>query len=101
MILRMWHGKTPRAKADAYEAFLIARAIPDYRSVAGNRGVEILRRDGRNQTDFLTITWWESEESIVAFAGAEPLKAKYYPEDKEFLIAFEPEVVHYRVAARV
>ena len=41
MICRIWHGRTPRHKADAYASFLEQRAIPDYRSVAGN-----LRRSG-------------------------------------------------------
>ena len=45
MIFRMWHGVTSRSKADAYEAFLEQRAIPDYRSVPGNLSVEVLRRD--------------------------------------------------------
>ncbi len=36
MIVRMWHGRVPTAKAAAYRAFLNARAIPDYRSVPGN-----------------------------------------------------------------
>ena len=31
MICRIWHGRTPRSKADAYTRFLEERAIPDYR----------------------------------------------------------------------
>jgi hypothetical protein len=56
MILRMWHGRTARTKADAYEAFLIGHAIPDYRSVPGNLDVSILRRDEGAVSHFLTIT---------------------------------------------
>ena len=33
MIVRMWHGRVPTAKAKAYREFTIARAIPDYQSV--------------------------------------------------------------------
>lgn len=33
MIARIWHGRTPLAKADAYARFLDTRAMPDYRSV--------------------------------------------------------------------
>lgn len=39
----------------------------------------------------------EFEDSIRAFAGEDLLKAKYYPEDCNFLLEFEPTVVHYRV----
>ena len=38
MIARTWHGTTSASKADAYLKFLIERAIPDYQSIAGNRG---------------------------------------------------------------
>ena len=34
---------------------------------------------------------------IKAFAGDDIELAKYYPEDKDFLIEFEPKVVHYEV----
>jgi len=100
MICRIWHGKTLRGNADAYAAFLQARAVPDYRSVAGNLDVAIVRRDEGATTHFLTITHWESEESIRAFAGDDLLKAKYYPEDGDFLLEFEPEVQHFVVLAR-
>jgi heme-degrading monooxygenase HmoA len=99
MILRMWHGKTARDKADAYEKFLIERAIPDYQSISGNLDVSILRRDEGNVSHFLTITHWISEEAIRIFAGEDVLKAKYYPEDQEYLLEFEPLVQHYVVSA--
>jgi heme-degrading monooxygenase HmoA len=95
----MWHGITPRSKADAYTTFLEQRAIPDYRSVPGNLSVAVLRRDEVEVTHFMTVTHWESEESIRAFAGDELLRAKYYPEDQSFLVEFEPKVQHFVVAA--
>lgn len=99
MICRIWHGRTARSQAEAYSRFLKERAIPDYRSVAGNLSVEIMRRDEGAVTHFLTVTHWDSEDSIRAFAGEDLLKAKYYPEDKEFLLEFEPQVQHYIVTA--
>ena len=99
MICRIWHGITPHARADAYAAFLERRAIPDYRSVSGNRSVAVLRRDEAEVTHFMTVTHWDSEESIRAFAGNELLTAKYYPEDRDYLLEFEPQVRHYVVSA--
>jgi heme-degrading monooxygenase HmoA len=99
VIVRIWHGRTARERADAYARFLEERAIPDYRSVAGNLGVQILRRDDGDVTHFLTVTRWQSEDAIRAFAGDEVLRAKYYPEDRDFLLEFEPEVTHYDVVA--
>ncbi len=41
MIARMWHGRTPIAKADAYAALMNRLAIPDYRDIPGNLAVHI------------------------------------------------------------
>jgi heme-degrading monooxygenase HmoA len=100
MIVRIWHGRTERRRADEYARFLAARAVPDYRSVPGNLEVVLLRRDEGETTHFLTVTRWRSEEAIRAFAGAQLLRAKYYPEDAGFLLELEPEVRHYEVVAR-
>jgi heme-degrading monooxygenase HmoA len=100
MICRIWHGRTPRTKADAYEHFLADRAIADYQTAPGNLSVSVLRRDDGDVTHFLTITHWESEDAIRVFAGSEVLNAKYYPEDSEFLLEFEPYVQHFVVTAR-
>lgn len=97
MIARLWHGETPIEKSDEYLEFLKARAIPDYESVPGNQGVYILREERGGTAHFLTLTFWESTESIQQFAGEDISRAKYYPEDREFLLEFEPTVTHYEV----
>lgn len=80
---------------------MIERAIPDYQSIAGNRGVTILRRMQGDETHFLILTLWESRAAIEAFAGADIEKAKYYNEGRDFLLEFEPTVTHYEVCAAV
>jgi heme-degrading monooxygenase HmoA len=67
--------------------------------VAGIIDVQVLRRNESDVTHFLTVTHWKSEEAIRSFAGSDILKAKYYPEDRDFLLEFEPEVQHYEVVA--
>ncbi len=97
MIVRMWHGRVPTSKASAYRDFLNERAIPDYRSVKGNISVHILERKEGDITHFITMTFWENMDVIRGFAGDDIEVAKYYPEDKDFLLEFEPTVVHYEV----
>jgi heme-degrading monooxygenase HmoA len=97
MIARMWHGRTALAKAEEYTQFLKARAIPDYRGTPGNLAVHILRREQGGATHFITLTFWESLDAIRAFAGERVDRAKYYPEDKNFLLEFEPSVQHWEV----
>jgi heme-degrading monooxygenase HmoA len=101
MICRIWHGRTPRSKADAYASFLEQRAVTDYRSVPGNLSAVVLRQDVDDTAHFLTVTHWESEDCIRAFAGDDLLRAKYYPEDADYLLEFEPLVQHYIVVANV
>lgn len=100
MITRMWHGRVPTAKAQAYRAFLNTRAISDYRSVEGNISVHILERTEGEITHFITLTFWKDMGSIKAFAGEDVEAAKYYPEDKDYLLEFEPRVVHYEVVGQ-
>jgi heme-degrading monooxygenase HmoA len=100
MIVRIWHGRTPRGVADEYAAFLARRAIPDYRAVPGNLEAGVYRRDEGDVTHFLTVSRWVSEDAIRAFAGEELLKARYYPEDTGYLLEFEPEVQHFTVVGR-
>ena len=100
MIVRMWHGRVPVSKAGAYREFLNQRAIPDYQSIKGNISVHILQRDEGDITHFVTMTFWENLEAIKGFAGEEVEVAKYYPEDKDFLLEFEPTVTHYEIVGQ-
>lgn len=97
MVARLWHGRVPAGKALAYREFLKARAVPDYEAVPGNLAVHVLERAEGEVTHFVTLTFWEDLGAIRVFAGEEVERAKYYPEDREFLLEQEPTVVHYEV----
>ncbi|MGE5412785.1 MAG: VOC family protein [Syntrophomonadaceae bacterium] len=94
MISRTWHGVVPREKAEAYYEYLQATGIPDYRKVAGNQGVFILRRDADSITHFTIISLWSSFEAIREFAGDDVGAARYYDRDRSFLLELEPHVTH-------
>jgi heme-degrading monooxygenase HmoA len=59
--------------------------------------VSILRRIEGDQAHFVFTSRWESWDAITRFAGPEPEKAVYYPEDREFLLALDPHVAHFEV----
>jgi heme-degrading monooxygenase HmoA len=96
----MWHGRVQTSRAKAYREFTNARAIPDYQSIEGNISVHILERTEGDITHFITLTFWKDMESIKAFVGEDVNVAKYYPEDKDFLLEFEPNAVHYEVVGQ-
>jgi heme-degrading monooxygenase HmoA len=100
MIVRIWRGRTSADKADTYVDYLKQTGVKEYRETNGNRGVQILRRVQGDTAEFLTVTWWDSYESIQGFAGEDIELPVYYPEDKGFLLEFEDHVDHYEVVAQ-
>lgn len=99
MIARIWHGKTRIEKYEAYTEFLKNVAIPDYQKTVGFKELTFLRSIKDNEGHFTLITFWESLGVIKNFAGDDFEKAKYYPEDDNFLLEFEENVQHYEVFA--
>lgn len=99
MIVRIWKGNVLNEKADDYKHLMEKIAIPDYTSIDGIKGYTFTTSKKRDYTEFMLITYWESIESIKKFAGNDYLKAKYYEEDKEYLLNFAEEVEQYEVFA--
>ncbi len=73
------------------------RAAPDYASVDGLERLYFLRRDEGDVAHFLLVTLWDSMGSVRQLAGDEPERAKYYPEDDDFLLEKEEKSALYEV----
>lgn len=74
MICRMWRGWTPAANADAYDSYLKNELFPhvkDELGARGYRGFQLLRKDGANEVDFVTMLWFDSLDAVKSFAGAQ------------------------------
>jgi heme-degrading monooxygenase HmoA len=99
LIARIWHGVTDSARADEYAAYLERTGARECRGTPGNRGVYVLRRIKQDRAEFRFISLWDSLEAIRRFAGEDYEKARYYPEDRDFLVELEPFVDHYEVIA--
>ncbi len=95
MITRIWHGITKAEYADTYLKYLEQTGLSDYRKTKGNISAKVLRRIEGDICHFLTVTEWDSYDSIIKFAGKNYHKARYYPEDKKYLLEFEEHVSHY------
>ena len=59
MIARIWHGKVPTAKAQAYHQYLLSTGLRDYAAVKGNQGVSLLKKEEGDTTHFYTLTYWD------------------------------------------
>ena len=98
MIGRIWHGWTRPQNAEAYQRYLEGEILSDIRSGReGFEGTYVLRREDRDQVEFLTLTLWDSMEAIQTLVG-EDHEAAYLPdEERRLLDRFEERVVHYQV----
>lgn len=99
MIARIWRGNTRAEKADEYLGYVEETGLKEYRQTPGNLGAVVLRRVERDAVEFLVVSLWEDFEAIRRFAGSQPEKAVYYPEDDSYLLGKEPRVAHDEVAA--
>ncbi|WP_088125082.1 antibiotic biosynthesis monooxygenase family protein [Roseivirga misakiensis] len=72
-------------------------AIPDYQKTPGFIDLTFLRRIENDVAHFTLITYWDNLEVIKNFTGNDFEKAKYYPEDRNYLLEFEERVIHYEV----
>jgi heme-degrading monooxygenase HmoA len=98
MIARIWRGAVRSADADDYAQYMRETGLADYKATPGNLSATMLRRDLGDRTEFLMFTTWESMDAIRAFAGDDPERAVFYPEDERFLIERDETVAHYEVA---
>ncbi len=95
MVARMWRGRVPTSRADEYEKYLYDSGVLKIRTIAGNLGAEMLRRQDGDVTEFIVISYWPNREAIKAFAGQDIEKAHFLPRDREFLINPDEFVRHY------
>jgi heme-degrading monooxygenase HmoA len=101
MIARTWTGRVGRADAEEYAGYIRETGFTEYARTTGNLGAWMLRRDEGEETEFITLSLWESEDAIRAFAGDDIEAAVLYPEDERYLIGGSSTVAHYEVVDEV
>ena len=97
MIARVWRGWTNAENADAYERLLKEIVYPGLQDIDGYRGGYILRQDGQEEVEFVTVNLFESLEAVKAFAGSDYEVPVFEPEARRFLSRVEPVARHYEV----
>jgi heme-degrading monooxygenase HmoA len=89
-IARVWRGRTKPDVADKYEAYNYEVGIKSLIEKA--LAVQTFREDRQNETEFVTISYWESLESMSRFTGGDPSKIHHLERDKDFLIELPQRV---------
>jgi heme-degrading monooxygenase HmoA len=101
VIARTWRGAVRRTDADAYADYMQATGVAGYAATPGNRGVWMLRRDLGELTEFVMFTLWDSLDSVREFAGDDPERAVFYPEDDRFLVERDLRSNHFELHTHV
>ncbi len=98
MITRLWQGYTTPENANAYESFIRTEIFSKLRGIRGFLGGKRLRRDLFQEVEFVTLTHFDSLESVRSAAGDE-YGYVIIPEDgRKLLTRFDQRVAIYEVA---
>jgi heme-degrading monooxygenase HmoA len=89
-IARIWRGRTRPERADEYEAYNYEAGIKPLIDMA--LGVQTFREDLENETEFMTISYWESIEAMSKFTSSDPFEVHHLERDREFLIELPQKV---------
>jgi heme-degrading monooxygenase HmoA len=96
-VARIWHGRVPAAKAAEYQRYLYESGVKALKAIPKNQGVQMLRRDDGQTTEFMVVSYWPDRDAIHAYAGADIEKVHQLPRDPEFLVDPETLVKHFDV----
>jgi heme-degrading monooxygenase HmoA len=99
MISRIWHGYTTFENADTYERLLKEEVFVGIkgRKIKGYKGIQLLKRKLENETEFITIMWFDSADSVKEFAGIDYENAVVPEKAQKILSRFDTKSQHYEV----
>jgi len=93
-IARLWRSRVKPGRMTEYLAYVGETGLHDYLRTAGNRGAYMLSSADPGAESIITLSFWDSFGSVARFAGDDVKRARYYPEDEDFLID-PPDVVEH------
>ena len=97
MIARIWKGAVAQADREAYARYVAETGLAAYAATAGNLGARLLLREADGRIEVVTFSLWESMDAVRAFAGEDPERAVFYPDDDRYLVERDLHVTHYDV----
>jgi heme-degrading monooxygenase HmoA len=73
--------------------------LPGISKVRGYRGSYLLRRDGSDEVEFITMILWDSIDAIRAVAGQDYEVAVVPEERRRYLSRYDARATHFEVAS--
>jgi heme-degrading monooxygenase HmoA len=98
MIARVWQGWTKVKDADRYETHYRSDVAAGLRQVPGFRGARLLRRTVGDETEFVSLTFFDDLDAIRRFAGGDHEVAVVADHARAMLVRFDERVRHYETA---
>lgn len=95
MIARVWRGWTRVQDADRYEAHFRSDVAAGLLQVPGFRGARLLRRTDGDETEFISLTFFDDLDAIHRFAGDDHEVAVVAAHAAALLVRFDTRVQHY------
>ncbi len=92
LVARLWRGRVKPGLLAAYRGYVAETGLDDYRRTPGNLGWVLLTGDRGDYGEIVTLSLWDTVQSITRFAGDPPEAARYYPQDRDFLVDAPPNV---------
>jgi heme-degrading monooxygenase HmoA len=98
VITRLWRGWAPAARAREYEQHDRTEVLAMLRGVPGFEGAGLLRRTTGDETEFVSLTFFDDLDAIRAFAGPDHETAVVADEARYVLVRFDDHVGHHETA---
>ena len=96
-IARIWRGRTKPERADEYETYNYEAGIKPLIEKA--LGVQTFREDRDTDTEFVTVSYWESVEAMSRLTGSDPARVHHLERDAEFLLELPERVQILKICA--
>ena len=99
MITRIWHGWTTLENANTYEQLLKTEIFPgiENKNIKGFKKINLLKRSGENETEFISMLFFEDLMALKQFAGEDYEKAYIPDKARRLLSRFNKNAQHYEL----
>lgn len=96
-IKRIWHGWTTPNNAEKYQSLLHNEVFPgiEAKNIPGYQSIELMRQDGSEEVEFITIMTFDSLQNVIDFQGQDYARAYIPDAAQKVLKRWDSHACHY------